>query len=153
MSKVIHYDDNIFYAALLAKTLRQALALELDPDVYREKVLADLGFLDKVLSRFFGALRDNERLLERGDHFKNLLTVKKLFMELLDAILGGKTPFAQALEGERIALLAMKDRQSLDIGSVHGMMSQRGEAAGDIDVVSQDELSELFKVSEDGEEG
>ena len=149
MGKVVHYDDDIFYLTALIKTIRNGLTLDIDQDYYIDKTVEDLFFIDTLLLRIYASLKENIRLIERPKHLRNLLQAKRQFVDLLASILDQHLPFAEFLAAFFEKLHGAREQQSRECAEISASLSREGELVRDTDMVSQDELSELFRVDEE----
>lgn len=145
MAKRIHFEDDIFYLTVGIRMTQDALALDVDADLFLEKTLGDLEFYSATLAALLEALVANERILEREEQLANLEDAEDRYAVLLRDLRGGRGSLGTALAPfePRIAELdlASKERRSrMDslAASFHG---------DDTDplVVSAEELNELLK--------
>jgi len=144
MGMVVHYDDDIFFAALCLKTLRQGLKLELDTDYFGAKYLEDLCFVDDLLGKIHAALKENTRLIERPDYLKSLVVAIRAFTDLVQSLISGNFPLSQALAPKKAMLNELREGKMSLYGEIVGTLRQSGLGSNDSDIVSQDEMSELF---------
>lgn len=89
MAHKIHYEDNLFYLHSILRALDAALRLSLDADLFRDKVVEDLFFLDATLKRIFASLKDNAFLLSRARYLRALRRTDVAFQDLLAALMRG----------------------------------------------------------------
>jgi hypothetical protein len=145
MSKMIHYQDDLFSLSVLIKSLDLMLATEADPEYFSERVNADLGFLAKSLQSFGSLLEQNTLLIERAECLKLLQRSAKAFALVLERLSGSGYPHSQAYAGElsRVAELAAEQRTLLSRLDELLKTTLAGDA--ETDLVSQDEMSELLK--------
>jgi hypothetical protein len=144
MNKRINFEDNIFilYARILM--IRDLLALDTDPDLFLEKTIDDIDFIDHVLEILLRNLAENKRLLERDKAFDDLSGLEWQFSQTLSEFLnnpGNISARFPSLE-EKITLLrnhSLERRKTMD--------ASRGLSESSVTepVVSSVELSELLK--------
>lgn len=145
MAKRIHFEDDIFYLNLLVRTLRDGLELDLDPELFLNRIVDDLAFIDTAFERLLAELAGNERLIERNEQFLNLLEAEERFSEAIGRVSSGRGTLAQALApfAERFAELraaSLRRRSEIDAAS-----TVRPGLDDDPNLVSSFELNELLK--------
>ncbi|MDR1932813.1 MAG: hypothetical protein LBQ57_08345 [Spirochaetales bacterium] len=150
MAAKIHYDDNIFYAATLVKTLKNGFALEIDPEYFAEKIHEDLLFAGTALSRIYLSLKANAHLITRTEHLRSLLRAKRDFTGLLESILAKKTPFSVSLEANFPKLKICRAEQIRDIEEIkaHIENCRQEDSAVEHDVISGEEFRFLLTPEE-----
>jgi hypothetical protein len=146
MSKMIHYQDDLFSLSVLVKSLDLMLATEADPEYFAERVDSDLGFIGKSLQSFGSLLEQNTLLIERAECLKLLQRNVKAFVGILERIKGSGYPHSEAYAqgGTRVADLA--NEQKALLARLDGLLRNTLANESENDLVSQDELSELLKL-------
>lgn len=148
MAKRIHFEDDIFYLNVLIRTLRDGIELDLDPELFLNRVVDDLTFVDAVATRLLAELTENERLIERNEQLLNLMEAEERFSETLGRVASGRGSIAQALTpfAERFAeLRASSARRRNEIDATTTLGSPLDD---DPNLVSSLELNELLKGEE-----
>jgi hypothetical protein len=151
MATKVNYDDNLFYLHSLIKALRGGLQLELDIDYFRDKVVEDIFFVDRTLQQIYETLRVNSYLINRRDHLRELMRVKRGLADLLGALLDGTLPWFENLAAFSDKLAGARDHHVRDIADIQGLMEGGVTADDPQDVVSQDEYRFLFEAEQDTE--
>ncbi|MGA2977512.1 MAG: hypothetical protein ABSF77_19575, partial [Spirochaetia bacterium] len=59
MTRRINYEDDIFTVALQVRCLQDALKLEVDPDLFKDRLLGDVAWIDAISGRLYQSLRDS----------------------------------------------------------------------------------------------
>lgn len=144
MAKRIHFEDGIFYVEVLLRSARDALALELDPDLFLGKAADDTFFVDRTLDRLLTELLDNERLIERDDRLANLREAEGRFLALLDGWAEGRGSLAAAAAPYAERFEALRGRSAARIAEIDSS-GPSGAEADDPSLVSSSELNELLK--------
>jgi hypothetical protein len=150
MTRRINYEDDIFSLALQVRCLRDILRLEIDPEFFRERIVADLASLDATISRIAQSLRASPSFAGRQDHLKELRRLELAFAEALADILDKRAPFWTHL-ADRVGSLgemqASRAQEAADIGK----MLAGGSAGPDEGehMVSTEELKILFAPPEE----
>jgi len=143
MSQMIHYQDDLFFLSVLVKALDAGLSTDADPERFRERIEGDIFFLDGSLKSFHGLLVQNTLLMERTEYLKLLQRTSRSLIQVIERILGGAYPRAEAYSTYRPQLEAVAKGQAAILAQLDGILDSGGE--NETDLVSQDELSELLK--------
>lgn len=151
MATKVNYDDNLFHLHSLIKGLRGGLQLELDIDYFRDKVVEDIFFIDRTLQQIYEALRVNSYLINRRDHLRELMRVKRGFADLLGGLLDGTLSWSESLSAFTDKLADVRDQHVRDIADIQGLMEGGTPVDEPQDVVSQDEYRFLFESGSDPE--
>jgi len=145
MPQMIHYQDDLFFLSVLVKALDAGLSTEADSEHFRERVAGDLFFLDGSLKSFHGLLVQNALLIDRSEYLKLLERTSRSLMQVLERILGGAYPRSEDYSSYRPQFEAiLKSQAAIASELEETLRSSLGDQA-EIDLVSQDELSELLK--------
>lgn len=145
MSQRIHVQDDLFFITLMVKTLRDGFSLEIDSEIFLEKTIDDIVFIDKALLKLHEFLDQNTHLIERKEYLRSLLQIDKQFGDLLSGVLNRDFGFSEALEEYRTKLSAIWDEHRHLFTAIQSMLSLTGaDEFGQTDIVSHDELSGLL---------
>jgi hypothetical protein len=126
--------------------IRDILLLDADPDLFLEKTLDDVDFIDRTLSILLEQLSDNKRFIERTEQFHNLAETERIFGDVLSEMINGNSTLSSdkfPAISDRLSLLwnhAQERRKT--INNTAG--SELEEASID-PMVSPDELNELLQ--------
>ncbi|GHV79674.1 hypothetical protein AGMMS49944_14650 [Spirochaetia bacterium] len=144
MNKQINFEDNIFILNTRIRMIRDLLILDADPDIFLDKTLTDVDFIDAALGVLLRDLIENTHLLERNGQFYNLYDAEQLFLGVLWDLANGPGTVSVGpypVLKDKIALMrehALERRKTIE------------EYLGDDDisssepVVSSDELNGLL---------
>lgn len=149
MAKRIHFEDDIFYLNLLIRTFRDGLELDLDLELFMTHAVDDLTFIDGTFERLLAELSGNERLLEREEQLMNLLEAEERFAEAIGRVMSGRGTLAQGLAPFADRLAEFRTRSLHRRSVIDGVTAFKSAQEEDPYVVSQIELNELLKESED----
>jgi len=94
----INYKATLDFLSLTIHALGTGIQLDIDPDLFLDKVLEDLLFIDSILSRLFHQLRDNPYLNRRVEYLVQLEKTKEEFIQLITQILNRGAFFSEPLE-------------------------------------------------------
>ena len=152
MATRVNYDDNLFYLHSVIKVLRSGLQLELDADYFRDKIVEDIFFIDRTLQQIYEALQVNSYLINRRDHLRELMRVKRGLADLLSSLLDGTLPWIQNLAAFSDKLGDARDHHVRDIADIQGLMEGGVPVDDPQDVVSQVEYRFLFETGQENPE-
>jgi hypothetical protein len=145
MSKQINFEDNIFILNTRIRMIRDLLILDADPDIFLDKTLTDVDFIDAALGVLLRDLIENTHLIERNGQFYNLYETEQQFLAVLWDL--GNGPGTVSLS----PYPALKDKIALM--REHSLERQKNieehitttEASPSEPVVSSNELNELLR--------
>jgi hypothetical protein len=145
MNKRINFEDNIFVLNTRIRMIRDLLILDTDPELFLEKTMEDMGFIDATLAFLLESLLKNERLIERDEQFYNLSETERQFSGVLSEILEGAGSISAVqfpVIRDKTAVLRNNslERQK----NIENSVSQGNKSSSE-PVVSSDELSALLK--------
>lgn len=143
MTRRINYEDDIFTVALQVRCLQDTLKLEVDPDLFRDRILGDIAWIDSIVGRLYQSLRESSLYVKRQDYLKELQKLKRAFIDALDALLEKRAPFAEHLADRAADLRGRRDSHARDIEEI-GMLLSGGGSADEEHIVSQEELRFLM---------
>jgi hypothetical protein len=63
--------------------IQDLLILDTDPDIFLNKTMEDLDFINTSLATLLAALKESFRLIERDEQFHNLEETERIFREVL----------------------------------------------------------------------
>lgn len=152
MTSRVNYDDNIFFVQTMIKTLRSGLALDVDPELFKDKALEDIFFIDSTLMKILAQLRDNPNLIRRSEYLKALLRAENTFLDFLADIIAAERPLAESLSPFSHKVRACRSSHQTTRTEVQNMLHRPEDHAPEEDVVSQEELGFLLQEDEDGED-
>jgi len=149
MTRRINYEDDIFTVALQVRCLQDALKLEVDPELFADRIAGDIGWIDSITGNLYRSLRESLLYVKRKEHLKELAKLKRYFAEALDTVLDRKAPLSSALLDRLPGLRAIRDAHSREIAEIKVFLE--GKASPDEEhIVSAEELK--FLMTSDDEE-
>jgi hypothetical protein len=122
------------------------LLLDIDPDLFLEKTLDDVDFIDRTLVILLEQLSNNKRFIERTEQFHNLIETERVLEEVLSGLINGNS----TLSAEKFP--AIRDRLTILLNHSQGRrqiidntIGSENEGTSMDPVVSPDELNELLQ--------
>lgn len=151
MANKTNYEDNFFFFSTLIRDLSVGIKLDIDAEIFRDKIIEDVLFIDNGLMRLYGELQENKRLIRRMDYLRALLRTEHVFIDFLESAMDHGTAFAEQLEPYKNKLVAAK-REHGNISHEIVQTLQSTEPGDDEDQVSQEEISHLLEPYNEGED-
>jgi hypothetical protein len=145
MSKQINFEDNIFILNTRIRMIRDLLILDADPDIFLDKTLTDMDFINAALGVLLRNLIENTHLIERNGQFYNLHEAEQQFLGTLWELANGTGTISVTsypVLQEKIALIR---KQALERQKTIEQYISAGETPSSDPVVSSDELNELLR--------
>ncbi|MDR1566687.1 MAG: hypothetical protein LBS48_05330 [Treponema sp.] len=144
MNKRINFEDNIYATLGRIRMIRDLLALEADPELFLDKTLEDIDFIDSTLRILLSGLLENQYLIEREELLSHISELEWQFSQILGNFLNtqGNIAAQEPSLRDRIAILRTRSLER------RRTAENAGAAAGSIPeepVVSSDEISELLR--------
>lgn len=145
MMKHVNFEDDLFALTLMVRGLADIVKLDADPAFFRDKLASDVFAVDAIMARIGEALGGCSSFMRRGEHLKELLKLKKTFLEFLDEILSGRSPLAQALSDYGEKLAGIRDSLVLDIASIRDTLARSASVPAEREhMVSEEEFKSLL---------
>jgi hypothetical protein len=144
MNKRINFEDDIFLLMVRIRMIRDIITLDADPELFLERTLDDICFLDQSLKTLLGNLEHNHHLIERDELLEQLSNAEGHFSQLLKEFNDHEGNFS------------IRELPSLveKIAAFRSCSQERQKAAGKLQpeesqenniYVGSDELAELLK--------
>lgn len=150
MTRRINYEDDIFSLALQVRCLQDTLKLEVDPELFRERILGDIAWIESTVARLYQSLRESSQYVKRQEHLKELQKLKRAFVTALDMLVENQSSFGEHLADKREELGTIRAAQGQDIDEIKALIAGKG-APEDEHMVSPEELAILMTAEEDEE--
>jgi hypothetical protein len=144
MTKMIDYEDNVFYITERTKLLEKGLNLALDPALFSDRFLKDALFISESLERVRSQMDDSPHTLKRQENLRVLMLANQRFIRLLSAMTD--QGYLDAQEGGTMSTL-----HENQVSELSGLLEDQGEGNADVEVISSQEFEFLLKEEEDPE--
>jgi hypothetical protein len=145
MHKRVNFEDNIFIITARIRGIRDLLILDTDPELFLEKTMDDIAFVDHTLDMLLGNLMANERLLDRNETFENLADLESQFTQVLSGLQNGSGNISALnfpLIREKIRILQSRSQERQKTVGENREHEEETLLEG---AVSSDELTELLR--------
>lgn len=150
MTKRVNYEDNIFFLNLILKQIDAAFKLNIDAALFKDRIVEEIRFLDTASEDIFQALQNNSLMIDRWEHLKELQKLNRNFVALMEAIVAGKQPLAQALEDSVPLIERLLEARRSQLHHIRELTASYQLAQGDADqIVSETEYRYLLSPEEE----
>lgn len=153
MPQQINYADDLYYIHSMVKSLRSGMTLDLDAEIFRDKITEDIFFVDSVFFRLLTSLKQNDRLIKRQEYLRMLLRALRSYGDFLGEATAGELPFGKhllPLEEKFASVRAHVQEISQEIREILREEAGRDENSS---VISAEEYAFLLEQEEeDGEQ-
>lgn len=142
----INFEDSIFIINTRIRIIRDMIVLDADPELFLEKTLDDVNFIDRTLSILLEQLSANKHFIERTEQFHNLAETERIFGEVLsDQIDGDSAISAGQFPKIRDRLTLLWNHTQERRKTIGNIIDSESEGVLIDSLVSSDELSELLQ--------
>ncbi|MCL2070056.1 MAG: hypothetical protein FWH19_03620 [Treponema sp.] len=146
MNKIVNFEDSIFLLETRLRIIRDSLVLDADPELFLEKLLDDIAFVDDRMRILLGQLQGSSRLIDREELLDQFSEAEGLFSLAMEELLLHEgdisireIPEVKAKVTEFLANSQDRRKTALSLSS------SAGSSSNGLPVVSTDELTELLK--------
>jgi len=145
MNKRINFEDSLFILMMRIRMIRDTITLDVDPELFLEKILDDICSTDNALRVLLGYLEENNRLFEREELLEQFSEAEWQFSQVLTELLGHSGNISiQEIPQEKEKILAFRTN-SVERRKTAESLSPGGELIPGSPIVSSDEITELLK--------
>jgi hypothetical protein len=153
MTRRVNYEDNIFYLTLIFKGISASLKLNIDTDLYRDRIIEDIRFLDRTSASIYQSLISNHLMIDRFTHLKGLQKLNSGFIALLEDILEERLPLASSLEQDFDLLQRIQSNRETELAGINEIIIKQKGLTGDQEqIVSEEEFKFLLSAEEQEQE-
>jgi len=146
MNKQVNFEDNIFILMMRIRMIRDTITLDADPELFLEKTMDDINFIDNSLSVILGYLRENNRLIERDEMLEHISELEWQFAQVIQDLTNNTGNFSVRQIPALMLKLGLVRNKSLERRRTARNLSPIGDSQNDDEqIVSSDELTELLK--------
>lgn len=149
MAERLYYDDNLFYLNEIISHLDDAIRLDIDSDLFLDKFVEDIMFVESILDRLYVSLRENDLLIRRAEHLKRIMRSKHMYAELLNNVIGGDSTLGTKLHPFYQKFRELIHEQREHVAEIRSLLSSTAPEAQHEDMVSQEEFRILLEDNTD----
>jgi hypothetical protein len=131
------------------KTLRDSVNLDLDNNLYGDRIFEEIVFIAVTIGKIFTALKNSSFITNRLEYLKSLQRLKRQFVSLLDSLLSGTASYSGFPAEHMDRLKRISESYQTDIEEIREMISTlSGESREDEYIISREEYKYLLSDSE-----
>lgn len=156
MNKKTNYENDLFYLTLMINTIDKSFKIKLDRNLFFDRIVEELLFIDQALQKLYTSLRDNKNLINREDFLHLVLKAKVKYRECIDQFLEMTDEEDQG-EGSVKSYFPQFERtrktHERDMVDIMNILRASGESIDEYaDITSRDEMSFLMTTIETDED-
>jgi hypothetical protein len=149
-NKPINFEDTLYILHSRIQMLRDILALDIPVDLFLDKSVDDMEFIDKTLEILIRMLSEDTYIMDRDEQLDNFSETEWQFSQILVQFLSvSAAMFAGHMSDGRHSVLKDKisvlRNQSAIRRKIADDSKSKKEGVETIPIVSSDEMSELLK--------
>ena len=129
--------------------IQDMVTLDADPELFLEKMLDDIFFIDQTLRTLLGSLENNHHLIERDELFEQLSGAEAQFASVLQNLINHEGAFSVMEIPSLAEKLKVFRSGSLERQKIAGKLQPVEKSPAASLYVSSDELTELLKAFQD----
>lgn len=146
MSRVIHFEDDLFVVDGLVRVIGDAARLEPDADVVGEAVLSSIRLADSMLRRIMALVVQNAHLVDRPEYLRLLSRTTAALSESIRMMTRNEGLMASGAAASRDELERVAQAQKAASEELLDALRESTVQSVSLeDLVSGDELSELLR--------
>jgi len=145
MNKRVNFEDSLFILMMRIRMIRDTITLDVDPELFLEKILDDIYSTDNALTVLLGYLKESNRLFEREELLEQFSEAEWLFSQVLTELLSHNGNLSiQEIDPEKEKLLVFR-KNSIERRRIAENLSPADSGTSGSPIVSSDEITELLK--------
>ncbi len=144
MTENVNYEDNLFFISQTIDLLRKGALLNLDRELFYQKIMETLFSTDASLQSIYKNLTENSYLINRNLYLHSVMKKKRKFTEILTAYLEGDPGKWLIEEEHRSRLQRIREIHTSDIQDIRSTLSLTADKEEDREVISRDEMNFLM---------
>lgn len=144
MSRVIHFEDDLFVVDGLVRVIGDAARLEPDAEVVGDSVLSSIRLADSMLRRIMDLVLQNAHLVDRPEYLRLLSRTSAALAESIAVMTRSDGLLAKGPSGDELERIGVAQKASSE-ELLEALRESTVQSASLEDLVSGDELSELLR--------
>ncbi|MDR0557750.1 MAG: hypothetical protein LBG43_07800 [Treponema sp.] len=143
--KPINFEDILYILHSRIQMLQDILALDIPADLFLDKSIDDMEFIDKTLEVLIKALSEDTYIMERDEQLDNFSETEWQFSQMLVRFLSASTALSAGHHPVLKDTISALRSQSAIRRKIADDSKSKKEGVETIPIVSSDEMSELLK--------
>lgn len=153
MNQKTHYENDLFYLTLMIKTIDNSFKIKLDKELFFDKIVEEMLFIDVILQKLYTSLRDNKNLINREDYLHLILKAKISYRECIDQFLEIPDEENISIKNYFPQFERTHKTHDRDIVDIMNILRTSGESIDEYaDITSRDEMSFLMSTIDTDDE-
>jgi hypothetical protein len=140
----IHYEDNLFFLHSLLRTLDAGMRLDIDEELFGDKILEDIFFIHSAVSRVTSALRDHAHLIRRTGYLRSLRRTVAAYVAFLERLLEKPAGDSSLLESSKDRIESTLAVHQATIREIDSLLDQIEPDTETDSIVSSEEFNFLL---------
>lgn len=149
MTEKVYYDDNLIYLFSSLKNIEHGLKMNITPELFMSKIIAELLFIDKTIQHFYSDLSNNRNLINREQHLHSLMRLKLRFKLILESILTTDDEHILSFKEEFPKLERALQIHQTDISDIRALITKIEPTKNEKDMISANEMNFLLAPDEE----
>ncbi|MBN1525040.1 MAG: hypothetical protein JW904_11185 [Spirochaetales bacterium] len=153
MTRIINFEDDIFFLAYSVKKLADGLLLELDPSIFLDKIVEEISFVSRSVDFFINQLKSTSLKVNRVNYLKSIHKLNAQFTDVINGIVSEKFPFSIHMKqhkGNIEPLLTRHREYETEISDA--LSGEMKDGSHDKEIISEEEYKILFAPDENEEQ-
>jgi hypothetical protein len=139
----LNFEDTLYILNERIQILRDSLSFDLPPDLFHEKNLDDMDFIEKTLDILLKRLLEGTHILDRDEQLDNLSETEWQFSQVLTKFMSiSNEMYHSAPPRDKFSALRSRSAARRKIAEDSQIKTEKMSGAP---IVSEDEMSELLK--------
>ncbi|MGL1892139.1 MAG: hypothetical protein OCD02_10970 [Spirochaetaceae bacterium] len=134
---LIQYEENIFYLKLSLNNIKKAQLLNINRELFQNKIKQDLAFIQKCTNVLYEHLQKNSKFITMNEQLHSIQSLKKLFNREVNSLIKSgfikKSDFIEQLE-----------INNFDIEKISDKISEIADDVNKEDLTTNEELNILL---------
>lgn len=151
MTQYIHYEANIFMLNDLLRHIQRSLKIDIDNELFLDKIKSDLLFAESKLADLYISLKESTLQLDKYQYLRHLYKAKNIFIDIVESILnstsGRSLDFSEFTDKLKDALY----EQKFENNDIDDILTRSNNTDMSKDQISQEELFFLMSGNEESE--
>jgi hypothetical protein len=149
MSHKVNYGDNIFFLNMKVRTLKNGLRLDIDKDLFLEKINEEILFIVVAVEKIYQLLKESSLIVNRLDSLKSIQRLKGQIISLLTSILDGHASCSSLMEDRYSQYKTVRENFLHNIEEIKSIITGINEKAMEEQyIISEEEYKYLLSNDE-----
>jgi hypothetical protein len=145
VNKPVDVEDTLYILNTRIQMLQDILALDVSPNLFLDKSIDDMDFIDKTLAVLLKMLTEDTYIMERDEQLDNLSETEWQFSQVLVRFLSvSSTISAEHFPVLRDKIFVLRKQSAVRRKAADNARAKK-EGVETTPIVSSDEMSELLK--------